>query len=195
MRKIFSKKYKGLGFVESLIAIMVSGIVATVLINISVIAMKELVRLDIEDAQAHHARSAAVIVQNIANSERARVAQNPEDPNLFYDLRAPNCYKLVRDPGSGIYSFDNEFGTSPTPLSIDRDEYKEEAVIKDGVNDDESDYFRRVCIVNNTRADGIPEDYTNKILIRVEIGFNKAEGIISNSSDIRDYKYFAVINL
>jgi len=195
MRKIFRKQYKGLGFVESLIAIMVSGIVATVLINISVVAMRELVRLDIEDAQAHHARSAAVVVQNIANSERARIAQNPEEDNIFYDLGEGTCYRLVRDGDTGLYTFFSEFGTYPTPLINDRDVYKEEAVIDDGVNDDEEDYFRRVCIVNNTRADATVGNETNKILIRVEVGFNKAEGIISNSSDIRDYEYFAIINL
>jgi hypothetical protein len=195
MRKRFSKKYKGLGFVESLIAIMVSGIVATVLINISALAMRELVRLDIEDAQAHHARSAAVVVQNIANRERARIAENPEETNIFYGLEETDCYRLVRDSGTGLYNFFSEFGTEPFPLEKDRDSYIENAKIDDGVNDDEGDYFRIVCIVNNTRADEQVENDTNKILIKVIIGFNKTEGIISNSSDIRDYQYFAVINL
>lgn len=85
MRMKLKEKYEALGFVESLIAIMVSGIVVTVLMNISVVAMRDLVKLDVEDAQAYHARSAAVIVQNIANMERLK-----EESSLLILLQMVN---------------------------------------------------------------------------------------------------------
>lgn len=178
-REILKKKYKGLGFVESLIAIMVSGIVATVLINISVVAMRELVRLDIEDAQAHHARSAAVLVQNIADRERLE----DDGDNIFDSLQRDSCYLLEYNTDNSRY----EIVVNPA-LSSDREVYKTEAVITDGVNDNEEDYFRRICIESDPTV-------SNKLLIKVEIGFNKAKGILSNSRDIKDFKYFAVINL
>lgn len=180
MKKLFRKKYKSLGFVESLIAIMVSGIVATVLINIATAAMRDLVKLDVEDAQAQYARSAAVIVQNIANRERLQ-----EDGNNIFDTLGENlCYPLNRDE-SGEYNID------PTTVLSDRNAYISEAIVNDGVSDDEGDYFRVVCIVS--RRPGDPP--TNKLLIKVIIGFNRVSGLLSTSNDIKDYQYFAIINL
>ena len=179
MKLKLKQKYESLGFVEALIAIMISGIVATVLINISVIAMRELVRLDIEDAQGHHARSAAVIVQNIANRERLI-----EDSNLMESLNNNRCYTLTKDEDN--YNIDPAISYT---LSDDRETYKEDAIITDGVNDNEEDYFRIVCIESNRPAG------TNKMLIRVVIGFNKVQGLFSTASDIRDFQYFAIINL
>ena len=183
MRKVLVK-YEGLGFVEALIAIMVSGIVATVLVNIAVASMRELVRLDIEDAQAHNARSAAVIVQNIANRERLR-----EDGNIFDDYIEQNwCYRLIVDE-NGEYDIDTDISHRYT--FSDRESYKNDAVITDGVSDSEQNYFRIICM-EKIRPGDPP---TNKLLIKVVIGFNKAQGLFSTSSDIRDYQYFAIINL
>ena len=178
MRLNYKQKYESLGFVEALIAIMISGIVATVLMNISVVAMRELVRLDIEDAQGHHARSAAVIVQNIANRERLI-----EGSILFSSLENNRCYTLAKEG--------DNYDIDPTIFYTfaDRESYKEAAVITDGVNDNEEDYFRIICIESNRPRE------TNKLLIRVVIGFNKVQGLFSTTSDIRDFQYFAIINL
>lgn len=181
MKTLLKKKYEGLGFVEALIAIMVSGIVATILINIAVSSMKELIRLDVEDAQAHHARSAAVLMQNIANRERLR-----EDGNTIVDnLSVNRCYRLNFNKETAQYDID----VSESYSQYDRDSYKVSAIITDGVNDNEGDYFRIVCMEKIKPGD------TNKLLIKVIIGFNRVAGMFSNSSDIADYKYFAIINL
>ena len=196
MRKIFRRKYKGLGFVESLIAIMVSGIVATVLINISVSAMKELSRLDVEDAQAHYARSTAVIVQNIASRERLRIIDNPEDSgtNIFYSMRAGTCYVLEKN-SSNEYVFKSGVDGKPEPVTVGREVYKDEDAVIYDENGEKTDYFRIICIANNTRADADPGNDTNKVLIKITIGFNRVTGLLSTASDVRDYDYFAVINL
>ena len=188
MRMKQKEKYEALGFVESLIAIMISGIVVTVLMNISVLAMRDLVRLDIEDAQAHHARSSAVIVQNIANRERLK-----EDESLFDALDDNQCYTLIKSVDEdGVY----EISTQPIPPG-DRELYITEGVIQDGVNDNEEDYFRIICVIDNGKLEPLEGEgeKTNKMLIKVIIGFNKAEGMFSTASDIRDYEYFAIINL
>jgi type II secretory pathway pseudopilin PulG len=180
IQKLLTKKYESLGFVESLIAIMVSGIVATVLINIAVSAMRDLVRLDVEDAQAQHARSAAVVIQNIANRERVQ----EDDNNLFDSLTEGLCYVLTRDE-------DGEYNIDPTVTLPNRDAYITDAVITDGVGDNEEDYFRAICIVRMRPGD----PPTNKLLIKVIIGFNRVSGLLSTSTDIKDYQYFAIINL
>lgn len=181
MKKVeLNTKYEALGFVEALIAIMVSGIVATVLINISVVAMRELVRLDIEDAQAHQARSAAVIVQNIANRERLKEGSEYFSPT---QLQKDSCYILRKLEGG--YEIDN---TQSYQIG-ERDTYRFDAVIDDGVNDNEEDYFRIICIASNQPSG------TKKMLIKVVVGFNKVEGMFGTTSDIRDYQYFAIINL
>lgn len=185
MRMKLKEKYEALGFVESLIAIMISGIVVTVLMNISVAAMRDLVRLDIEDAQAHHARSAAVIVQNIANRERLK-----EEESMFDTLVNNRCYALIKNDEEDIYDISpaNSF-----PIG-ERDLYIEQGTIQDGVNDNEEDYFRVICVIDNGRA-AAEGTKTNKMLIKVIVGFNKAKGMFTTSSDIRDYEYFAIINL
>jgi type II secretory pathway pseudopilin PulG len=179
-KKKWGEKYESLGFVESLIAIMVSGIVATVLMNIAAASMRDLVRLDIEDAQAHHARSAAVILQNMANKERLQT----DDDNLFDSLAEGVCYALNRDENG-------EYDINPAVTLPNRDSYITDAIIHDGVNDNEEDYFRAICVVKKRPGD----PPSNKLLVKIIIGFNKASGLFSTSSDIKDYQYFAIINL
>lgn len=187
MRMKLKAKYEALGFVESLIAIMISGIVVTVLMNISVVAMRDLVRLDVEDAQAHHARSAAVIVQNIANRERVK-----EETSLFDSLVNDQCYTLEKNEEDDVYEISTDFITPG-----DRETYISEGVINDGVNDNEEDYFRVICVIDNGRIEPLEGEggITNKMLIKVIIGFNKVEGAFTTASDIRDFEYFAIINL
>jgi hypothetical protein len=48
-----------------------------------------------------------------------------------------------------------------------------------------------VCVVQSRPGD----PPSNKMLIKVIIGFNKVSGVLSTASDIRDYEYFAIINL
>ncbi|MDX9739516.1 MAG: hypothetical protein RBT33_04155 [Candidatus Dojkabacteria bacterium] len=186
MRRKQKEKYEALGFVESLIAIMVSGIVVAVLMNISVVAMRDLVKLDIEDAQAHHARSAAVIVQNIANRERLK-----EEASLFDTLSENQCYALIRNEDE-TYDINTDF----IPQG-NRQEYIDQGVINDGVSDNEDDYFRVICVVNNGKLAPLEAEggNSNKMLIRVIIGFKKVQGAFTTTTDVRDYEYFAIINL
>lgn len=192
MKKKTLTQYEALGFVEALIAIMVSGIVATVLINIAASAMKELVRLDVEDAQAHHARSTAVIVQNIANRERVQ----DEEYHVFTDLEENYCYRLEGDGSE--YRFATVAEDTPTLVSYtisQREAYKKEAAISQDLDELDSDFFRIVCIEDNTRSDGDPTNDTNKVFVKIIIGFNKVSGIYTTSTDFADYKYYALINL
>ena len=83
------RRYKGLGFAEALIALMISGVVAVVLMSISANALQELHTLDLEDELAQRAISTAVLVQNFATEASKG---DPED-NIFYnDLQTNQCY-------------------------------------------------------------------------------------------------------
>jgi len=171
-------KYNSLGFVEALIAIMVSGVVATVLINISVSSMRELVKLDIEDTQANYAKSYAVILQNIANEDRV---EEEEDEFDLADVTYGSCYRLEENPGG--YALVRQEG--------DRDEYKTVATIPLIEDEEErASYFGLICI------EEYPElDTSKKLLVDIIIGFNKSEGDFTTANDIRDYEYYAIINL
>ncbi len=193
MKKKTLTQYEALGFVEALIAIMVSGIVATVLINIAASAMKELVRLDVEDAQAHHARSTAVIVQNIANRERVQ----DDDYHVFTDLEKNYCYRLEVDGSEYRFAtVAEDIDDTLVSYSIsDREQYKTEAVISEDLDQLDSDFFRIVCIEDNTRSDEDQTNDTNKVFVKIIIGFNKVSGTYTTTTDFADYKYYALINL
>ena len=92
MRKCLDKKYKGLGFAEALIAMMIVGIVGIVLMQIASNTLRELAQLDIEDALAKHAVSTAVDLQRIAIEDMTKV----EDEKEFYDILQNNCYGINR---------------------------------------------------------------------------------------------------
>ena len=180
-KKLNKSKYNGLGFVEALIAIMVSGVVATVLINISASSMRDLVRQDVEDAQANYARSYAVILQNIANEDKV---ETEEDEFDLANVTDGLCYRLVDVNADDTEKYILELEAS------NRDDYKTTAVLPmlDGT-EDEGDFFGLVCI------EAIQDDTSPKLLVEVTIGFNKTKGDFTTASDIKDYKYLAIINL
>lgn len=171
-------KYEAVGFVEALIAIMVSGVAATVLLNIAAMSMRELIRLDMQDALSQHARSGATIVQNIANREAL-----DETGTLFEALNENSCYKLILDE-------EEEYELDTEELGSNRTTYTTEAVIPTDPDfpGDEEEYFRVVCIENKN----IDE---RKLLIKILTGVVKMKGEVTNASDIKDFEYFAVINL
>jgi hypothetical protein len=180
MKRIRGKnKYKAVGFVEALIAIMVSGIAATVLLSIASFSLRELIRMDMEDALAQHARSGAMILQNIANKEALN-----DDSELFESLNLDSCYVLVMESDASSYTIDLE-----NPYNIaDREDYSVNANIPvdDDFPGDVEEYFRIMCV----------EDIEGRrLLAKFVVGVKKMAGQISNVTDIRDYVYFAVINL
>lgn len=166
--KILKKKYKGLGFVESLIAISVSGVVGIVLMSISASTLQKLHQLDIQDALAAHAVSTAVDLQKIAIED----IKLPDQDKQFYEgnLTEGNCY-----------GFDNT-GKIDSTIAYGLDERE---AYKNLLVNPQSEYFRIFCIKSNDNS---------KVIVEIVTGSNKVDGIATTDSDVKDYSYLAVIN-
>lgn len=169
MKKKENKKYNGLGFVEALIALTVSGIVGIVLMSISASALNELRTLDTRDEIEFHAVSTAVHLQRLA------IEQAVEDPenNPFFNLLEGNCYGFKnKEEGEAIdvtSSVDPNIRETFTTSPIEG-----------------TDYFRIFCVESANNR---------KVLLRVIVGSTRMEGRVTSKGDIKDYEYLAIINL
>lgn len=161
-------KYEALGFAEALIAIMITGVAATVLMTISANSMKQLMQIEDMDKMAQLARSGAVTAQKIAD----------EQESAFEDALENHCYAYNGD------SFD-------TTAYINPAEFRTEAkyVYFNGMEEVEgpySNFFRVICIQAKTES---------KVGIKIVTGLVNVTGAITNSTDTKDYSYYSIINL
>lgn len=161
---ILGKKYEGLGFVEALIALTVSGIVSVVLMNISISTLRELSQLDVQDTIAQHAVSTSVVLQKIAIQDMTR------DEKVFEGLAAGSCY------GFNLDGSIRESG----PVSDTRSSYSQSSLVEE-----DSEYFRIFCLKNID---------SRKALVEIIVGSNKVAGKVTTDNDIKDYSYLAIIN-
>ena len=186
MRKCLDKKYKGLGFAEALIAMMIVGIVGIVLMQIASNTLRELAQLDIEDALAKHAVSTAVDLQRIAIEDMSR----EEDDKKFEKLIASpvNCYGISRDGAS----FDDRLFDCPSENNNNGEGYRQnytriyEDKNGDGVlgDDEQTQYFR---IINVKEING------RRAIVEIITGVANMKGLNTTNKDIKDYRYLAVI--
>lgn len=162
------KQYKGLGFVEALIALMVCGVVSVVLMRISASTLRDLYQLDVQDAVARHAVSTAVHLQQIAIKDKT--AESPDD-TVFGNLIINNCY-----------GFNEQNEVSEDTYQVDiREGYMNESLVEEG-----SEYFRIFCVKSN------PND-KQKVLVQIIVGSNKMYGKATSDRDVKDYSYYAII--
>ena len=185
MKKCLDKKYKGLGFAEALIAMMIVGIVGIVLMQIASNTLRELAQLDIEDALAKHAVSTAVDLQRIAIEDMSK----EEKDKKFEELIASpvNCYGINRD-GTGFDTLFNCPSKDNGNGGNDRQGYTRIYEDKNGngtLDDDEqTQYFR---IINVKDIDG------RRAVVEIITGVADMKGLNTTNKDIKDYRYLAVI--
>lgn len=165
-KKKTNDRYEALGFVEALIGIMVTGIAATVLMSISASAMRNMMRSETIDEISQIARSGAIQAQKIADDEGDIPSQDKSIAKLSEDENI--CYPFTL---SGIQG-DN--------MLLSRASWKNYPIEND------SDFFRVICLkgVNG-----------NKAVVEIVSGVINMRGLETTSSDIKDYKYIAVIDL
>ncbi len=168
---ILNKKYDSLGFVEALIALMVSSIVGVILMQISASTLRELHQLDIQDAVARYAVSTAVNLQKIATQDMTKA----NDEKTLSQLAINYCYGFDVTDGSievgSLYQVDK-----------DRSAYSNKSLV-----DADLEYFRIFCVRSN------PGD-AKKIIVEIIVGSNKMDGEVTSDKDVKDYSYYAVIN-
>lgn len=179
MKISIAEKYEGMGFVEALIAIMIVGVSSVVLMQMAVSTMQSMLQNEVIDTMTQYAVEGSTMVQNIASQEK----QSGED--LFPD-NGGACY-LITLNADGQYQFKTE-GTGSNILrtyTLDqRDTYK-----VDGVVDSDGKYFRIFCISSDYNY---PDPYA---VVQIIVGQTNSDGTVTKGNNVKDYTYFAVVNL
>ena len=179
MKKIDKNmRYEGMGFAETLIALMIAGIVGVVLMQISSSTLRELAQLDIQDAIAKHAVSASVDLQRIAIQDMTQ----PEGSKEFEKLIESWCFNISQDGASiPVIPID-----CPSVRNPNRDAYSKVYIDtnNDGTVDQETDYFRifRVKELDSKRA-----------ILEIITGVTDLPGQNTTKNDIKDYTYLVII--
>lgn len=178
------REYKGMGFVEALIAIMVTGVASVVLMGIAASTLRSLLTTEIQDKMTQLGRSGAVIAQGVADRE----TRDLDEADRFFLKNgiAGSCYAY--DLNGKEYSF-----SANTSFAKDnnRSVFETKLVKEEGVDTNKLYYFRVMCVEKIIKTDVSRP----RALIKVITGYTKSEGSYTSTRDIKDYEYLAVINL
>ncbi len=181
--KIETSKYEAMGFVEALVAIMVVGISAVVLMEIAANTMQNMIQNERVDQVTQYAVEGAVMAQVIASKNKEAGG------GLFpTETGVERCYAMEKLPDGG-YGFvkDGENGFIRF-LNTDRNLYKEQATVYDEKGE-KTEYFRILCI-------NFPAESDYSFLIgRVVVGQSTSSGTISKGNQVKDYSYYTSIKL
>jgi type II secretory pathway pseudopilin PulG len=196
-KSIIKNKIKGLGFIEVLIAIVVVGIVSSVFLTIAGHAMKSLVQTERIEYMARIARDARNIAQEVANQERVDILTN----DGLFPNQVNECYFPQKD-GDGdetVYKFakneSDEFLSEPTSTS-------REALITFIKNNNlewyiaeledevswKQDYFVIMCIQSI-------DETSRWAHVEFRVGDVNLKGEKTDDTDIKDFIYYAIIEL
>jgi type II secretory pathway pseudopilin PulG len=195
-----NKQLKGLGFIEVLIAIVVVGIVSAVFLSIAGDSMKDLIQTERIEYMARIAKDGFNVAQEVANQEKANTdpTQNyfPDDEDFCYiPLREEGeetTYKFMKESGDFISFVDplSVSGKTPIPpsnreaiVSLFNEEFGESRDYFWG------EYFMIMCI---TRMDTSTSNWANVYFL---VGDRGVAGQKTDSTDVRDFIYYSVIEL
>ena len=184
--RVFTKKYKALGFVEVLIALMVVGIACSVFLTIAGQSIKNLLKNEEIEYMSRIARDGANIAQEIANIDKADMFG--ED---LFPRSVGSCYiPIIDDEGS--YKFltekigEREVIKDVSPFTRENVlEYAKSYTEGRGI---QNTYFRVMCI------DSI-ETNGRWASVTFNIGNPRYAGKITNDKDLKDYTYQTIIRL
>lgn len=181
-----NKKYKALGFVESMIAIMILGMSSVVLMQIAVNVMQDVLQNEAIDDLTQYAIEGAEIIQDIANRNHVAGGELfPSRAEYEADPFGKNCFKFELD-GEDIVLAKNEEGDWIKYTAIERDTYKNDATL----NNDE--LFRIICFNNIMEGvDGEPAFVTTDIIV----GQIHGSGEITKGNLAKDYVYRTIVKL
>lgn len=181
MKKINkNKNYEGMGFVEALIAIMITGISAVVLMQMATNTMQSMVQNETIDTMTQYAIEGSTMVQNVATQQRLG------GDNLF-PTEGGKCYLISKDDVTGQYYFQKEDSQTNTfqSYTIDqRNTYRTEGAIPE-----DGKYFRIFCIDSNYQTS---DSY---VVVKIVVGQTMSNGDVTKGNNVADYTYYTVVNL
>lgn len=183
------KIYEALGFVESMLAIMIVGISSVVLMQIAVDTMQGIIQNETIDEMTQYAIEGAEIVQDIANRNNEVGEDDDEIFPAIDDGQIENCFILVVEGGefqfkeddNGFLRFENDAGR------VNREEYKDIAIL-----DEQDHLFRWVCL--DSPRGGVAGD-SDFIMANVIVGQRASDGTITRGNLVKDYSYRTIIKL
>lgn len=183
MKNSVKGKYEAMGFIEALIAIMVVGIAATVLMQISANTTQKMIQNERIDQMTQYAVEGAVMAQTIADKSRE------ENSGIFPNLPGSNvCLRIVKTADNKYKFATIGNGNFETYSINERNIYKKKAVVLDS-SGQESEFWRIVCI-------DFPTTTNHSFLVaKVVVGQVKTDGKITRANEIKDYVYYTAIKL
>ena len=187
-KRIKNKKYKALGFVESMIAIMVLGMSSVVLMQIAVNVMQNILQNEAIDDLTQYAVEGAEIVQDIANrNKEVGGGLFPLSAEYMSDPQGKKCFRFALE-GESIVFAKNDEGNWEKYSSAERDTYKNAAILND-----EDELFRLICFITPMGgvANGEPAFVTTEIIV----GQRRGDGAITKGNLAKDYVYATIVKL
>lgn len=195
------KIYKGMGFVESLIAIVVVGVASVVLMRVAASSMMEAVQNERIDKMTQLAVEGATMTETIITEEVEDIVPadrlNTIKTKLGLDVSPQGkCFvPVVSQDDSRSFDFKRNSSTTYKNVEIDTskpsDRSNSDIVIseKDPIDSDltRTDYFRYVCISapNNSKY----------LVVKVIVGHILSKGEITGNKDVKDYIYSTMVSL
>lgn len=173
-----------MGFVEALIAIMVSGMSAVILMQIAANTMQDMIQNERIDQATQYAVEGAVMAQAIATKDKE------VGGGLFPKLSGVDRCFAMEKRNNGDYGFvQDENGSFKSYVpETDRNLYKEQAVVYDEKGE-KTEYFRILCI------NYPPQESYSFLIGRVIVGQSTSTGEISKGAQVKDYSYYTSIKL
>jgi hypothetical protein len=181
------KSLKALGFVEVVIAIVVVGISSAVFLTMSGRALRELVQSERIEYMGRVAKDGVIIAQQIANLQKGA---RPDEE--FFPSDSNFCYVPIRE-GIDQYTFLKEGEQFEAILENSPQEIIRTWAIEHGQYADfngstsSPDYFLIMCITNIQ-----PTEWAN---VYFWIGDIRVAGQQTSDTDMKDLKYYAIIDL
>jgi len=171
------KKYKGLGFVESLIAIAVAGIASVVLLSISTSTLRQITNNEISDTLTEKSIQGATFVRNIA--QRDLSSDEALFPNVSESIN--KCFAFY-DTEPSYFFKDGESFVQTCNYDNDPNNECEKFLISD-------DVFRVFCITDQSN----PE--TGLLVGKVVTGIAGCDDSTEGKCSLEDYQYYTIFRL
>jgi hypothetical protein len=203
------KTVKGLGFVEVLIAIVVVGIASAVFLTMSGRAMKELVQTERIEYMARISRDGVTMAQELASKEKNDPSATDWFPNPNLSA-GPVCYLIQRDNESVdndyVFYYKGNYADLDYEEYLDTEREKIVSQVQDMIETKPEDYiysyidpddppqliseryFLAMCI---TKYDS-NNQWAN---VYFWVGDINLAGEITSDKDVRDLKYYSIIDI
>lgn len=197
--KIKYNSYEGMGFIESLIAIMVVGVASVVLMRIAASTMSDAVENERIDKMTQYAVEGANMAENIVQE----FYEYPTSPDAisFFSKIAPSFPTYIKCfipdiTNSGVFEFkkdlDDDFkiltisSLAIESINIHKEDFGDAEIMTNNVG---SGFFRYACFYPYTAS-------TDKqINVGIVVGHLASEGTYTARRNVKHYIYSTVIPL